>query len=83
MHPYQTHTHQSFNEIYFTQLKENLSIEEVLENLKSNDVDFYDASFNQSEIINKAKLDGLNIERDLYMIQVDLVSIFFLFRKRK
>lgn len=46
MHPYQTHTHQSFNEIYFTQLKENLSIEEVLENLKSNDVDFYDASFN-------------------------------------
>lgn len=83
MHPYQAHTHQSFNEIYFTQLKENLSIEEVLENLKSNDVDFYDASFNRSEIINKAKLDGLNIERDLYMIQVDLVSIFFLFRKRK
>lgn len=83
MHPYQIHTRQSFNEIYFTQLKENQSIEEVLENIKSNDVDFYDASFNQSEIINKAKLDGLNIERDLYMIQVDLVSVFFLFHKRK
>ena len=83
MHPYQTHTHQSFNEIYFTQLKENQSIDEVLDNLNSNGVDFYDASFNQSEIINKAKLNGLNIDRDLYMIQVDLVSIFFLFRKRK
>lgn len=83
MHPYQIFTHQSFNGLYFTQLKENQSIEEVLENLKSNNVDFYDASFNQSEIIKKATLDGLIVERDLYMIQVDLVSIFFLFRKRK